>query len=193
MRNIPEIPGTASTPLVLCVGTVEGRKNHLALLDAAEALWREGVGFRLRLIGGLNRDSGAPAARRFAELRGAGHPLEWHQNAPDGFLNRSYREAAFTVFPSLMEGFGLPVLESIAWGRPCVCSGENAIAESVLEGGCLAVGEPTPRNLADGMRSLLLDADRLERLTVEARKRRVKSWTDYAVELRAEIFCRGNA
>src|SRR2546423_151105 len=41
-------------PVVLCVGTLEGRKNHFALLEACEALWARGVKFELRLIGLVN-------------------------------------------------------------------------------------------------------------------------------------------
>jgi len=176
----------SESPLVLSVGTLEGRKNHIALLEACESLWKKGIQFRLRLIGMLNKETGATAADKVASLQAAGHPVEWWPDAEDELLFASYRECDFTVYPSLYEGFGLPVLESLAHGRPCVCSGLNAMAEIVQGGGgCVATGEPTAENIARAMEPLLRDRARVVALSKEALARKIRSWDDYAGDMRA--------
>lgn len=178
----------AGAPLVLCVGTLEARKNHLALLDACERLWAGGKQFRLRLIGMLNQETGSPAAQRVRELAAAGRPVEWLTGASDAVLYDSYNECNFTVYPSLLEGFGLPVLESLAHGRPCICSGLNAMSEIVRDGGgCMAVGEPTAGNIARGMDALLADGSKVIALSREALARKIRTWDDYAAAMRALV------
>jgi len=183
---VPAERGGAELPLVLSVGTLEGRKNHVALLEACEGLWEKGLRFRLRLIGMLNRETGAAAAGRVGALQAAGRSVEWWADAGDRALFASYRECDFTVYPSLYEGFGLPVLESLAHGRPCVCSGLSAMAEIVQGGGgCVAVGEPTAENIAGAMEVLLRDRAKIVALSREALARRIRSWDDYAGDVRA--------
>jgi glycosyltransferase involved in cell wall biosynthesis len=180
-----------AVPLILSVGTLEGRKNHVALLCACETLWREGKRFRLRLIGMANTETGAQAVREVGRLQRAGFPLEWRHAASDRELAASYAECRFMVYPSLLEGFGLPVLESLAYHRPCVCSGLNAMTEIVRDGGCLAVGEPTPENLARGIGTLLDDPSSLfARLAREAAARKIRSWPDYAAAFRDLVALR---
>ncbi len=183
--------GPGAVPLILSVGTLEGRKNHAALLSACETLWREGRRFRLRLIGMANAETGAQAVREVGRLQRSGFPVEWWSAASDRELAASYGACRFMVYPSLLEGFGLPVLESLAYHRPCVCSGLNAMAEIVRDGGCLAVGEPTPENLARGIGMLLDDPRLFARLTRETAARGIRSWPDYAAAFRDLVASRG--
>lgn len=172
------------SPLVLSVGTLEARKNHVALLEACESLWKKRLRFRLRLIGMLNRETGAEAAGKVGSLQADGYPVEWWPNADDKALFASYEECDFTVYPSLYEGFGLPVLESLAHGRPCVCSGLNAMAEIVRNGGgCVATGEPSAENIARGMEPLLQDRAKIAALSREALARKICTWDDYAGDM----------
>lgn len=172
-------PPETGLPLVLCVGTLEPRKNHAALLDACRTLWEEGVRFELRLVGRLRAKGEDATVRRVEALRAEGHPVSWIPRADERELEDLYRRALFTVFPSLGEGFGLPVAESLARGRPCVCSGEGAIGETAADGGCLTVKAEDPADLAAGLRDLLTDADLRERLAAEAAGRSWPSWEDW--------------
>ncbi|MFZ9747094.1 MAG: glycosyltransferase, partial [Opitutaceae bacterium] len=145
-------PAGEGPPEVLCVGSLEGRKNHLALLAAAECLWREGIQFRLRLIGLVQPATGAAAAERVRALQAAGFPLRHEGDAGDAAVAAAYAGCAFTVYPSRVEGFGLPVLESLAHGKPCVCTGRGALGETARGGGCLTVDDPGPEELAAALR-----------------------------------------
>ncbi|HEY8965361.1 MAG TPA: glycosyltransferase family 1 protein, partial [Candidatus Methylacidiphilales bacterium] len=155
-----------AAPAVLCVSSIEPRKNHLLWLRACERLWREGIAFRALLVGERTTGAGAEVVAEIDRLRGEGRPVEWLARVDDAALRGLYRKAAFTVYPSLKEGFGLPILESLSFGRPCICGNSGAVAEVAEGGGCLTVEVDTADALAETMRTLLTvpaERERLER------------------------------
>lgn len=170
-------------PRVLCVSTIEGRKNHLALLDAAETLWRSGLAFDLELVGLPRSDTAAAALARIAELQRAGRPVLAHGAVSDEKLHAAYARCTFTVYPSLIEGFGLPVLESLQHGRPCICSARGALGEAARGGGALALEHLDAASLAAAMRRLLTEPMLAADLAAQARAREFRSWGDYANDL----------
>ena len=97
---------------------LEPRKNPLALLYAAEKLWREQLAFELRFIAGSGW--GDEALGRIAELRARGRPVTIATALTESELESAYRQARFSVFASLHEGYGLPVAESLAMGTPVI-------------------------------------------------------------------------
>lgn len=176
-------PAPAGQPVVLCVGSIEGRKNHRALLEAAESLWVRGLKFQLRLIGLAQPATGATALARIDELRVAGRPVRHDGPVGDDAVAAAYAECAFTVYPSLAEGFGLPVLESLAHGKPCVCSARGALGEAAAGGGCIALPEVSSKAIATAMARLLSDPAELAALAAAARHRPRRTWRDHAAEL----------
>ena len=174
---------TSTPPTLLCVGSLEGRKNHLTLLEAAEQLWAAGLASRLEIIGGLQRETGAGALARIRSLQTAGRDLLYAGWVDDHALQAAYARSLFTIYPSLLEGFGLPVWESLRHGRPCVCSDRGAIAETARDGGCLLTATADASALAGAIRSLLQDPAKLRALTQAAQARKPRRWTDYAHEL----------
>jgi glycosyltransferase involved in cell wall biosynthesis len=177
-------PTPTGAPLrVLCVSTLEARKNHAALLDAAETLWREGLAFELELIGLARADTGAGALARIRALQAAGRPLLYPGAVRETELHAAYARCAFTIYPSLYEGFGLPVIESLQHGRPCICSTRGALAEVVPGGGVLALPQPHAAALTAALRRLVTSPEARDTLTAEARTRRFRTWRDYATEV----------
>jgi len=170
-------------PRILCVGTIEGRKNHLALLAASEELWAEGRKFELHLIGLARADTAGPALARIAALKAAGRPILYDGPADDAGLHAAYRRCAFTAYPSLIEGFGLPVLESLQHGKPCICSALGALGESARGGGTVALPAVDASALAAAIRRLLQHPDEIAALAAQARGRSFRLWADYAREL----------
>jgi len=181
--SVPGPAGSGDVPTVLCVGSIEGRKNHVALLDACESLWAKEVGFRLRLVGLANRETGAPALGKIERLRSAGRPILYDGPASDEDLEAAFRECAFTVYPSVAEGFGLPVAESLTRGRACLCRMDGAIGEIARGGGCLSIGTAGKDEIAAAIASALASPFDLALLEAEARARRFRSWSQYTAEL----------
>lgn len=170
-------------PIVLSVGSIEGRKNHLALLEACERLWAGGTQFELRLVGLAHPQTGRVALERIHALQAAGRPLRYDGPLGDAAVNAAYAECTLTVYPSLIEGFGLPVLESLAHGRPCLCSAGGAIGESARGGGCVMLEEMEPANLATALGRLLATPAEVTALAAQARARTFKTGKHYAAEL----------
>jgi glycosyltransferase involved in cell wall biosynthesis len=176
--------GHTVQPQVLCVGTIEGRKNHLALLGAAEMLWAEGLRFELRLVGMPRPETAGAAIAEIRRLHAAGRPLRFDGVLDDAALAEAWHACAFSVYPSLIEGFGLPVIESLARGKPCICAGTGATGELVPGGGAIGVQPADAAGFAAAMRQLLTEPTELARLAAEARNRPVPTWDACAEHLR---------
>ena len=163
--------------LALSVGTMESRKNQLTLVRAFESFFHSHPrsGWELALVGNIHPDVSQEleAARsRVASIRVLG-------NVSDEELCRLYDRCAFTVFPSVEEGFGLPILESLWHGKPCICADFGAMAEVAEGGGCLMVDVRNPRALRAALDRLIDQPAELSRLRREALARRLSTWTDY--------------
>ncbi|MBB2922886.1 glycosyltransferase family 1 protein [Cellulomonas cellasea] len=172
----------ADLPMVLCVGSHEPRKNHMAVLQAAEDLWRKGHQFSLTFIGGNSWNSDR-FHHRVTELQNRNRPVETISGADDSLLFSAYRLARFTVFPSLNEGFGLPVAESLASGTPVITSDFGSMLEIAADGGALLVDPRDDQSISRGMETLLQDDAAYARLRDEASRRDVRAWDAYAAEL----------
>ncbi|WBO22740.1 glycosyltransferase family 4 protein [Sphingomonas abietis] len=148
-------------PYVTYVSTVEGRKNHRYVVEAWQQLIDMGVdvpdlvfvgreGWR---IGGL--------MDLLDGTRYLGGRVHIVHDLSDAELNSIYTNAMFTVFTSFVEGWGLPVGESLVHGTPCVASGTSSIPEVGGE----FVDYVDPLNLRDGvavLRRMIEDKDYLQ-------------------------------
>ncbi|WP_028046882.1 glycosyltransferase family 1 protein [Cellulomonas sp. URHE0023] len=172
----------AGRPRVLCVGSHEPHKNHRTVLYAAERLWREGLDFELEFIGGPGWQSESFVAH-LADVVASGRPLVDRGRVSDEELWQAYRDARFTVFLSVHEGFGLPVVESLACGTPVVTTDFGSMAEIAEDGGCRTVDPLDDDAVTEAMRRLLVDDDEVRRLRQEALRRPVRTWDDYAADL----------
>jgi glycosyltransferase involved in cell wall biosynthesis len=170
-----------TVPLVLCVGSHEPRKNHLAVLHAAELLWRRGLEFSLLFVGPTSW-GGHRFRLRLNDLAAAGRQVQALNEVADPELWALYRLARCTVFPSLSEGYGLPVAESLASGTPVVTTRYGSMADIAAGGGALLVDPRDTGSLAEALAALLTDDALHRRLSSEARARPVCSWDDYAGE-----------
>ncbi len=168
-------------PLVLSVGSHEPRKNHLALLHAAELLWRKGLRFSMAFVGGGGWH-GDRFAHRIEELQAQNRPVQLERGLPDDLLWAVYSLSRCTVFPSLNEGFGLPVAESLASGTPVITSNFGSMAEIGAGGGALLVDPRDDHAIADALERLLTDDALHARLSAEAAARPERTWDQYATQ-----------
>jgi glycosyltransferase involved in cell wall biosynthesis len=172
----------AGLPMVLCVGSHEPRKNHLAVLHAAELLWRDGVRFSLVFVGGRSWND-ERFTNELAIAQASNRPVDSVKTMTDQMLWAAYRIARCLVFPSLNEGFGLPVAEALACGTPVVTSGYGSMAEIAADGGALQVDPRDDHDIAAKLRTMLTDDPVHQRLAGEARSRPARTWEQYANEV----------
>lgn len=150
---------------LLAVGTVEPRKNLMALVLAFEELVRRrGERLRLRLViagprGWLNRELLARAEHWVVKDR-----ITFTGYVTDEDLRALYTSCRAFVYPSLYEGFGLPPLEAMACGAPVVASHIPALAETT-GGAALLVPPSDVRALAEAVESALDDPSLAARLS----------------------------
>jgi glycosyltransferase involved in cell wall biosynthesis len=153
----PEGPAAAGD-YVLAVGTLEPRKNLRRVAAAADR-----AGVELRVVG----------ARGWGGVDAAG----WLGEVADAELAALYRGARCFVFPSLYEGFGIPVLEAMACGAPVVTSAGGA-TEEVAGGAAVLVDPFDVDEIAAGVEQASARRDELRALGLA--RARDYSWTGVA-------------
>lgn len=181
-------PATAAEKLILCVGTIEERKNQLTLLRAFERYCNGSPesDWRLILVGNVH-----PSVAREVNTLVSRNPgtIECRAYVTDEELSGLYRKCAFTVFPSIEEGFGLPILESLWFGRPCVCANFGSMAEVGQGGGCLMVDTRDDDVVYDAVSRMIAEPELVRTLSQQAVDRSIDRWADYAKTFRAELDC----
>lgn len=165
-------------PYVLFVGTLEPRKNLVRLVRAyRRAIGRTRLPHRLVLAGPLGWQP-RPMLREIA-VEGPGEVVLTGKRAPED-LDALYRGAAAFVYPSLYEGFGLPVLEAMARGVPCIISTASSLPE-VAGDAALAVPPRSVSALAGAIERVLTDDSEAARLSAAGRARSEQfSWEQTA-------------
>lgn len=184
----PKHEANFSSRNILYVARLEEHKNHLRLLEACEQLWESGVSFQLRLIGCNAYPLYTWSVRRkIKDLQAKGRKIDLRSHVSEQELHQAYRESSFTVFPSLLEGFGLPILESLWHGRPVVCGTEGALGEAAEGGGCESINPFATESILSGLKKLLLDEAHYNRRYEEILIRKFRTWADYGQELFSHI------
>ena len=165
---------------ILSVGSLEPGKNRARLIEAYARLCSEGVECPLVIVGQPAwRYEGDHELVRQLGLDGLVRFLGY---VPDDDLPVLYSAATFLAFPSLYEGFGLPVLEAMACGTPVVTSDISAPAE-VAGNAALLVDPYDVSALAQAMGRLLSDASLRAELSMRGLERaRQFSWQRTARE-----------
>ena len=170
---------------ILYVSRLKQVKNHATLLAACEILWRAGIAFELELIGCEDeaRES-REIVRQITRLQMAGRKISWRAQVSESDLHRAYQRASFTVFPSSMEGFGLPIIESLWHGRAVVCGEHGAVGELARQGGgCLITDVENVNTLASALRELLENSAHCLVISQQAYARPFRTWDDYGRDL----------
>jgi glycosyltransferase involved in cell wall biosynthesis len=121
-------PKSNQVAQLIVVGTHEPRKNHTRLLFAAKALWDEGLLFELRFYGSKGWNSQL-FWRNFHQMKRKGYSVFSNLSASDQELSEAYLNAKALVFPSLHEGFGLPIAEAITYNLPVITSSIGSMGD----------------------------------------------------------------
>jgi glycosyltransferase involved in cell wall biosynthesis len=151
-------------PFILSVGARQARKNVPRLLEAFTALRARGSRHRLALAGPTLWSD--PTLSAALARHGLGDAVVALGYVDEQDLPALYSAADLFVLPSLLEGFGLPVLEAMACGTPVVCSNTSSLPE-VAGDAALLVDPLDIGEIADAMARVLADAA----LAAELRRR----------------------
>ena len=176
----PVNDGRFSAPYVLYVGSERPRKNLVCLLRAFAAIKDRGPRFaslRLLKVGSAGRSDGfRTATLEEARRLGIDDDIDFVDNVSDQDLAVIYSNAIALVYPSLYEGFGLPVVEAMACGCPVVTSNISSLPE-VAGSAALLVDPNDPAGFAEALHSVILDRDLRTRLRGDGlRRARDFSW-----------------
>jgi len=190
--EIPAIPRkysqrlNLSEPLrLLFVSSLEPRKNHAALFKAMAWLQAHSeLFFNLVLVGWPN-DSQVLAKLERAQVIGL--PIVYEGMVGDQYLVELYANSNLSIYPSLLEGFGLPVLESCWLGTPCIASAVPALLDQIGVTGCFVLDKVDWFSIASALLALHKQQDVLDKLNKNVNKMELKTWREYASALLLNI------
>ena len=161
-----DLPAEGREPLVLFVGAIQRRKNVARLVRAFERLPEE---WKLVLAGSAE-GFGAGEELRAVEVSSRKASIEVRGYVTATELARLYTRASIFAFPSLDEGFGMPVLEAMAWGVPVLTSTSSALPE-VAGGAALLVDPENEEELGTELARLAGDESLRAALSIQGRAR----------------------
>jgi glycosyltransferase involved in cell wall biosynthesis len=173
-------------PFVLSVGTIEIRKNHLPLLSLWSKLTGDLGGRAPKLVVAGKRGWMARRALRALDRAGTGSPYILIEAPTDRELAWLYSKASFTIFTSLVEGWGLPVGESLWFGKPCIASNTTSIPEV---GGDLCVYADPHRieSFAAPILRFIEDRSALETSIAKIRSSPLRTWPQVSADIASVI------
>jgi glycosyltransferase involved in cell wall biosynthesis len=168
------------SPFVFFVGTLEPRKNLCRLIGALARLHRQGRRERLVLAGQPGRRY--RTLLRQIEESGLKDSVRLLGYVPGEDLPAIYNLARAVAFPSLYEGFGLPIVESMACGTPVITANRGSMAE-LGQGAAFLVDPLSEGDIEHGLNRVLADEPLREGLRAEGLLRADRfSWRRAALE-----------
>jgi len=150
-------------PFLLNVGDLHPRKNQIGLIRAFSELIRERPELPHVLVMAGQHTWFAPRVLEAVRNSGVADRIVLTRFVDDETLRLLYNGCDLFVFPSFYEGFGLPVIEAMACGRPVVCSSATALPE-VTNGAAVLFEPHSTAQQMRAMRDVLLDRELSERM-----------------------------
>jgi glycosyltransferase involved in cell wall biosynthesis len=172
---------------VLSVATIEARKNHINLAKAWKLLKDSGVikDEKLVIVGKWGWK-----VEEFKEYLNATNNVDGSiiicNNVGNDELTSLYQNCMFTVFPSLAEGYGLPIVESLCYGKLCITSNTTAMPEV---GGIYAeyIDPYSIQDISEKIAKYLTDSNALQQKNQEITNFKFTSWEEASKFLFAKI------
>jgi glycosyltransferase involved in cell wall biosynthesis len=158
----------AARPFVLYPAQTWAHKNHLALVEAMARLRDAGADLDLVCTG--RQTEHYPAIRRRVEELHLGDRIRFLGYVEQARLAWLYGHASAMVFPSLFEGWGIPVVEAFAWDLPVACSAIEVLDEAAA-GASLRFDPSNPEAIAAAVRRIVESVDLRSDLVAKGRVR----------------------
>jgi O-antigen biosynthesis alpha-1,2-rhamnosyltransferase len=178
-RSLPEgnIGSLAPSNPYLMVATFDPRKNHHYLLDAFDRIWQNRSDLKLCLIGRVGSLC-ADVIDRIEHHPRLNKQLFLFNDIKDCELQYCYQNCRGVIFPSIVEGFGLPIVESLWFGKRTFAS-DTPIHREVGQKDCIYFDLESPDSLVQQIEAWEAVADRTNTLP----SRKLTSWEDSSRQL----------
>jgi len=188
-RRPPVAPRSDPQPRLLAVGSIVPRKDFATLVDALAQL--RDLPWQATIAGSDQRDAAcATALRRLIADHRLDDRIALVGELPQDALEQHYRSAAVFVSSARYEGYGMAMMDAIAFGLPVVATSGGAVAEVAPAQASLLSPPGDAAALADHLRSIVTDFDLRQRLAAAAReaRERLPSWRDAASLVTKAVF-----
>ncbi|MFO0922750.1 MAG: glycosyltransferase family 1 protein [Pirellulales bacterium] len=179
----PNEPAKQQKPPYLMVATFDPRKNHRYLLDAFDRLWNDGSDAKLVLIGRVGSLC-EDLIQRIQNHPQIGKQLFAFHDVQDFELQHCYQFCRGVLFPSIVEGFGLPIVESLWFGKRTFAS-DTPIHREVGKEDCIYFDLADPQSLATKIQAWEKQAENSE-LTLPTR--RPFTWKESSIQFLSQIL-----
>ncbi len=163
---------------ILCVGTIEPRKNQRKIVTAFNEFWAKGGKNQIVFVGRIASQSENHFQAEIQQKLGESvfHFVDLTQD----LLSWLYKNSLASIQVSDYEGYGLPVVESIAHGRPVIVNPYGVQFELAQGNGGLAVEDNSVSALLNTLEKVSIDVELRENLESEAKNAKFPSINDYA-------------
>src|SRR5579884_131442 len=180
----PTIKSLLRRPYVLYISTIEARKNHLYLFQIWKRLLRDlGEHTPTLIFAGREGWGVGDLLEQLKRTNFLHGKIQIVHGLSDPELAELYRHCLFTVYPSFEEGWGLPIGESLTFGRPCLASDTSSLPEVAGE----FADYLDPHNVTDGYekvkRLIVDDGFRESRAATIRMSFKPRLWSDVAKDL----------
>ena len=179
----PAITAVQGREFVLCVGTLSGQKNQALLVQTWQLLMRDGVEPPTLVLVGRRGHNIGDLMSQLATTNNLDGRVQIFEELADSELQTLYRNCLFTMLPSFVEGWGLPVGESLAQGKLCIASDAASLPE--VGGDFVLYIDPyNARAAAELVRRLLEDPAELRRLEARIKDEfQPRTWQEHGAAL----------
>lgn len=181
--DLPPLAAVPREPIVLSVGVLQKRKNTLRLIQAFE---RMAAPWRL-VLAGAPSGYGAEEILDYLGRSPARERIDVLGHVSAERLDDLYRRASMVAFPSLGEGFGIPVLDAMAYGVPVLTSRAASLPE-VAGDAALLVDPLRAEEIAGGLIRLAEDAELRETMSGKGRARAAEFPWQRAVDATHRVY-----
>lgn len=191
IADVPDataVAGLTAGQFVLAVGDVTQRKNHQLLVEIWATLGRERTAQPIPLViaGRIGAD-GQPLVAASNANPDTADTVKFLGGIDDAQLIWLYRNCRFTLFPSFSEGFGLPVVESLSFEKPCIASNATSIPEA-SQGVAVHIDPYDASAWQNAIERMLDDDQSLAAAKQDIANRfRITPWTETANEILGAI------
>ena len=178
-------------PSILTLAILEKRKGQDIAIDAAKSLWDEGLKFHYDFVGRTNPYFGKDIERELKRTAKRGYSVSVHGQLNDAQLQRVFDRTDLVVLPSLAEGCGLPLLESLWRGVPTLSCSLHSIRENARFGGCRLFKRGDHADLARNLKSLIENPSEFESLKSSIRSEALPRWKSTAIDIMDHLVTDG--